>query len=98
MRNNLFFLGLLSFLVISSVFNSPAQEQTVQQTEPEQEELVTYKVSEIPIKLEETSAYLTELYDNVLKPDEVENLENELDEILKSYSFLRAANRFCQSG
>ncbi len=90
MRNNLFFLGLLSFLVISSVFNSPAQEQTVQQTEPEQEELVTYKVSEIPIKLEETSAYLNELYDNVLKPDEVENLENELDEISKSYSFLRA--------
>ena len=90
MRNNLFFFVFLSFLLISSAIDSPAQEQTVQQIEPEQEELVTYKVSEIPIKLEETSAYLAELYDNVLKPDEVENLENKFDELLKSYSLLRA--------
>ena len=84
MRNNLFFFVFLSFLLINSAIDSPAQEQTVQQIEPEQEELVTYKVSEIPIKLEETSAYLAELYDNVLKPDEVKNLENKFDELLKS--------------
>lgn len=90
MRTNFFFFGFLSFLVISLIVSSSAQEQKVQQIEPEQEEFVTYKVSEIPIKLEETSAYLTELYDNVLSPDEVENLENIFDELLKSYSLLRA--------
>ena len=88
---NYFTLSLIStFLCLSFLVNHYAQEQPVQKTEPKQEELVTYKISEIPIKLEETSSFLSDLYDNVLEPEEVKNIETELVEILKDYSLIKA--------
>jgi small-conductance mechanosensitive channel len=88
MKNYFIFYIILTVLSFTFIFY--AQEQPVQQTEPKQEELVIYKISEIPIKLEETSAFLSDLYDNVLKPEEVKELETELNEILENYSLLRA--------
>ncbi|MEJ2112972.1 MAG: mechanosensitive ion channel [Flavobacteriaceae bacterium] len=81
---------VLPILVTLFIISSFAQEQPVQQVEPKQKELITYKVSEIPIKLEETSAFLSDLYDNVLKPEEVKELESQLEQILKNYSTLKA--------
>ena len=88
MKNYFTFYLILTILSFRS--GNYAQEQPVQQTEPKKEVLVTYKISEIPIKLEETSAFLSDLYDNVLKPEQVKDLESQLDEILKSYSLLKA--------
>ena len=90
MKHHLIFYFTLSSLIVFTQFTSLAQEQPVQKIELKKEEPVTYKVSEIPIKLEETSAFLSALYDNVLKPEEVKTIENELNEILKKYSLLRA--------
>ena len=90
MKNHLITYCFLCILVFAFIFTPHAQEQPVQQTEPKQEELITYKVSEIPIKLEETSSFLSDLYDNVLKPEEVKNIETELNGILKNYSLLKA--------
>lgn len=42
------FQWLLSILLITFVISSFAQEQPVKQTEPQKEELITYKISEIP--------------------------------------------------
>jgi hypothetical protein len=56
MKNYFIIYCFLFFLSIGFVFTNLAQEQPVQQTEQKQEELITYKVSEIPIKLEETSS------------------------------------------
>jgi len=81
---------ILSILLITFILTSFAQEQPVQQTEPKQEAFITYKISEIPIQLEETSAFLSDLYDNVLKPEEVKELETQLDQLLENYSSLKA--------
>ena len=88
MKNYFIFYLILVILSLTSAYH--AQEQPVQQTEPKKEELVTYKVSEIPIKLEETSAFLSDLHENVLKPEEVKELEAQLEQILKDYSVLKA--------
>jgi len=85
-----YFILYLILTTQSFTSGNYAQEQPVQKTEPKKEVLVTYKISEIPIKLEETSAFLSDLYDNVLKPEQVKDLESQLDEILKSYSLLKA--------
>ena len=87
--------GFNSFVlfILTSLFvfiSAYAQEQTVQQTEPEQEQLITYKVSEIPVKLEESSSYLTNLSADVVQPELVKKLETDLNEILKNYNTLRA--------
>lgn len=88
-KSHSMFQWLLSILLVIFIFSAFAQEQPVQQIEPKQEALITYKVSEIPIKLEETSAFLSDLYDNVLKPEQVKDLEAQLDQILKNYSSLK---------
>ena len=85
----IFYFTLLNLIVLS-YFSSLAQEQSVQKTEPEKKEQVTYRISEIPVKLEETSAFLSVLYDQLLKPEEIEDLENKFDEVLKKYSLLKA--------
>lgn len=90
MKEYLTFNLFLSILVITLISTTHAQEQLVKQIEPKQEEITVYKVSEIPIKLEETAAYLSDLYDNVLKPDEVKSYETELTNILAKYSVLKA--------
>ncbi|MCW9066653.1 MAG: mechanosensitive ion channel [Ignavibacteriaceae bacterium] len=90
MKNYLIFKWFLSILVITLISTIHAQEQLVKQIEPKQEEITIYKVSEIPIKLEETSAFISDLYDNVLKPEEVKDLEAQLNQILKNYSSLKA--------
>jgi len=88
MKNFFTLYIILTILTFTSVFF--AQEQPLQKTEPKKQELVTYKISEIPIKLEETAAFISDLYDNVLKPDEVKNLETQLSDILKNYLVLKA--------
>ena len=85
-----YFIFYLILATLSFGFVCYPQEQPVQQTEPPKEELITYKVSEIPIKLEETASFISDLYDNVLKPEEVKELETQLNEILKNYSLLKA--------
>ena len=84
-----FFLTVFS-LFIFIFLNINAQEQTIPITQPTKEDPVVYKISEIPIKLEETSAFLFDLHKNVLKPDEIKNLETELNIILKNYYSLKA--------
>ncbi len=87
------YLNLYRTLIIFAIVlvtNSFAQEQPVQQTEKKQEGLITYKVSEIPVKLEESSSYLKNLSEEVVQPDLLKNLEAGLNEILKDYSTLRA--------
>jgi len=77
-------------LILLTTVKLSAQEQPTQQNEPSKEDVITYKISEIPIKLEETSAYLSDLYNNVLKPDEVKSYETELTNILAKYSVLKS--------
>jgi potassium efflux system protein len=90
MKKYLTFNLFLSILVITLISTIHAQEQLVKQLEAKQEEITIYKVSEIPIKLEETSAFISDLYDNVLKPEEVKDLDAQLNQILKNYSSLKA--------
>lgn len=83
------------FWIVVSIFififlNTSAQEQTIPIPQPPEEEPIVYKISEIPIKLEETASFLSDVYDNVLKPEEAKNLEENLTQILKNYSTLKA--------
>ncbi len=79
----------LSILVFAFIFTPRAQEQPVQQTEPKQEELITYKVSEIPSKLEEAQTYLAKLNADIISPEELATSEKELEVVNKSYEKLR---------
>lgn len=84
---------LFGIFILQSLFillNAYAQEQPVQKTELEQKQLITYKISEIPVKLEEASSYLKNLSEEVIQPDLVKNLNAGLNEILKNYSALKA--------
>ena len=83
------FNWLLSILLITSVLSSFAQQQPTEQTEPNQEELVTYKVSQIPAKLEEAQTYLVELDVDLIAPDDLEKGTEKLDAVINSYSVLR---------
>ncbi|MDH3268765.1 MAG: mechanosensitive ion channel [Ignavibacteria bacterium] len=89
MKNHLIFKWLFSILLIAFTFSSRAQEQPVEQTEPKQEELVTYKISEIPSKLEETQAYLAKLNTEIISEDKVAESEKELETVNNSYRILR---------
>ncbi len=88
MKNYFTLYIILTILSFASVYH--AQDQTIPITQPLNPEPVVYKISEIPIKLEETSAFLFDLHKDVLKPDEIKNLESQLDKILKNYSLLKA--------
>ncbi|MCU0344270.1 MAG: mechanosensitive ion channel [Ignavibacteriaceae bacterium] len=88
MKNYFIFYIILTILSLAFVYYP--QGQPVQKTEPEQEQLITYKVSEIPVKLEESSSYLKNLSEEVVQPDLLKKLEASLNEILKNYSTLRA--------
>ena len=79
----------LSILVFAFIFTPRAQEQPVQQTEPKQEELITYKVSEIPSKLEDAQTYLSKLKVDVISPDELVESEKELETVNNSYLILK---------
>ena len=88
MKNHFIFYWLLSILIITFVFTSNAQEQPVKQTEPKQEQLVTYKISEIPSKLEEAQIYLLKLNSDIISPEKLLESEKELDAVNKSYEAL----------
>lgn len=81
------FLILFSFIPIIFCFG---QEQSTNQPKQNQSEIFTYRVSEIPVKLEEASSYLTNLSEDVVQPELVKKLEADLNEILKNYSTLKA--------
>ena len=66
-----------------------AQEQPIQQIEQKQEETLTYKISEIPSKLEETQTYLSKLYSDIVSPEKVTEREKELETVNESYKILR---------
>jgi small-conductance mechanosensitive channel len=89
MKHYLIFKWFLSILVLTFTFTLHAQEQPVQQTEPKQEKIITYKVSEIPSKLEETQTYLAKLNAEVISPEELAKSEKALEAVNKSYEKLR---------
>jgi len=88
MKNYLIFKWFLSILVFT-VITTLAQEQPVQKTEPKQEEVITYKISEIPAKLEEAQTYLAKLNADVISPEELANSEKALEPVIISYEKLR---------
>ena len=89
MKNN--FISWLIILILFAVFTDNfAQGQSNQQTEPKEKEVRIYKVSEIPAKIEDASGFLSEIYTDLLKPEEVKKLETELNDILKNFSSLRS--------
>ena len=89
MKNYFIIYCSLFFLSIGFVFTNLAQEQPVQQTETKQEELITYKVSEIPAKLEVAQTYLAKLKADIISPDELTKSKKELETVNKSYNILR---------
>ena len=89
MKNHFVIYQLLFILLLTLIFQSYAQEQPVQQTEPKKEELITYKVSEIPSKLEETQTYLAKLNEDIITPDEFADSEKKIETLNKSYEKLR---------
>jgi potassium efflux system protein len=89
MQNYLILKWLLSILVFAFTITPPAQEQPVEQTEPQQEELVTYKISEIPTKLEEARTYLAKLNADVLSQGISTESEKALESLNISYEALR---------
>ena len=89
MKNYFIIYCFLFFLSIGFVFTNLAQEQPVQQTETKQEELITYKVSEIPAKLEVAQTYLAKLNADIISLDELAKSNKELEAVNKSYNILR---------
>jgi len=89
MKNYFIIYCFLLFLSIGFVFTNLAQEQPVQQTEPKQKELISYKVSEIPAKLEVAQTYLAKLKADIISPDELTKSKKELETVNKSYNILR---------
>ena len=89
MKNYFIIYCFLFFLSIGFVFTNLAQEQPIQQTEPKQEELISYKVSEIPAKLEVAQTYLAKLNADIISPDELTKSKKELEAVSKSYEILR---------
>ena len=67
-----------------------AQEQPVQGTEPKEEEPVTYKISEIPSKLEEAQSYLAKLKEDIISPEKISESEQELESVNNSYLLIRS--------
>ena len=84
-----FFIFYLALIFLSFTFTYYTQEQPVQQTEQKQEELITYKISEIPAKLEEAQTYLAKLKADIISPDELTKSEKELEAVNISYEILR---------
>lgn len=89
MKKQYLFIKIIGFLSLVLLADSFAQEQTTQPAKPRQEIIVVYKISEIPIKLEETSSYLSTLSDGISKADDLKRLASELINISKEYSVLR---------
>jgi len=89
MKKYLLFKLLLPTLVFTFIFTLYPQEQPVQKTEPKQEELISYKVSEIPAKLEVAQTYLAKLNADIISPDELTKSKKELEAVSKSYEILR---------
>ena len=89
MKNYFIIYCFLLFLSIGFVFTNLAQEQPVQQTEPKQKELISYKVSEIPAKLEVAQTYLAKLNADIISLDELAKSNKELEAVNKSYNILR---------
>jgi len=89
MKKYLIFKWLLSILIFAFVLSPHAQEQPVQQTEQKQEELITYKISEIPSKLEEANTYISKLSTDFILPEKLAESEEELEEVNKSYTILK---------
>ncbi|MEJ2104148.1 MAG: mechanosensitive ion channel [Ignavibacteriaceae bacterium] len=89
MKNYFIIYCFLFFLSIGFVFTNLAQEQPVQQTEPKQKELISYKVSEIPAKLEVAQTYLAKLNADIISLDELAKSNKELEAVNKSYNILR---------
>jgi len=89
MKHLLNFKWFLPTLVFTFIFALYPQEQPVQKTEPKQEELITYKISEIPAKLEEVQTYLAKLNAGIISPEKLANSENELEPVIISYENLR---------
>jgi potassium efflux system protein len=89
MKNN-FISWLIIFILFAVFTDNFAQGQSNQQTEPKEKEVRIYKVSEIPAKIEDASGFLSEIYTDLLKPEEVKKLETELNDILKNFSSLRS--------
>ena len=90
MKKQLMLVNILCALSLNFFVNAFAQGQPTQQPNPKQEDLTTYKISEIPVKLEETSLYLSDLTTAVSQTEVIKQLGTELDNILNEYSVLRA--------
>jgi potassium efflux system protein len=90
MKKHFILVNILFALSLNFSLNSFAQEQPTQESNPKPENLITYKISEIPVKLEETSTYLSDLTTTVSQTEEIKQRGTELDNILKEYIALRA--------
>ena len=90
MKRDIF--SYLFIIILPALFfiENFGQELPAQQSEQKKEERPLYKISEIPVKLEETSVFLSELYNDLPKPSEIKKYENELSYILKNFSSLKA--------
>jgi len=83
----------MSFLLLLAISISHliySQEQTgtpILQEKPEGP--VTYKVSEIPAKLEETTTYLTKLNVDIIYPEALQESDKELELVKELYTSLR---------
>jgi len=84
---------ILSFLILLSIIFSEinnAQEQTgTPIIQEKSEELITYKISEIPAKLEETTAYLTKLNVDIIYPEALQESDKELELVKEAYNVIR---------
>ena len=90
MKKQINYYSSIVLLIITFCCILYAQEQTVQGTEPKVEEPVSYKISEIPSKLEETQTYISKLNTDIISPEKVTEREKELEIVNESYKILRA--------
>ena len=90
MKKQINYYSSIVLLIITFCCILYAQEQTVQGTELKEEEPVSYKISEIPSKLEETQTYISKLNTDIISPEKVSEREKELEIVNESYKILRA--------
>jgi small-conductance mechanosensitive channel len=90
MKKQINYYSSIVLLIITFCCILYAQEQTVQGTELKEEESVSYKISEIPSKLEETQTYISKLNTDIISPEKVTEREKELEIVNESYKILRA--------
>ncbi|RKY93355.1 MAG: hypothetical protein DRQ13_09565, partial [Ignavibacteriae bacterium] len=81
------FLLLLTISISHLIYSQEQTGTPILQEKPE--EPVTYKVSEIPTKLEETTTYLTKLNVDIIYPEALTESDEELELVKKAYTALR---------